>query len=580
MQKSQLTGVFLKGFQSILQPTFINLEKLTFFYGPNSAGKSSIIDALSIIRSAAVEKNTETSNWGMRRNSHKGVAALGIEFIAQELDYKSGSDINRWSDTPGPEDFKHWEFHKNLVGNKVQVEFADNCESLKIAINNEPFIEITNNNEVTKLYTAFHKSTNKYEEMKDSAESYIFGQIKIHKTSNFFEYIYGSIYPLLSENSNKRKRFPRWNNFQEYHYDLLVNEDDDSISINGIEFSGNRVFDTGYVEISQGIYDLLFYEHDLESEDLKIYSPDANKFLFENFSKKSPEYEAKLANRRRLYSDVCDLAKSIDLIVEGLFFHIRTAIDYSHVRGDRGLLNSEYPMYVEGEGKVSAALENGTEYKKIGTEYKHLQEYALYLSEPYRFTFMGKKIKNDFINDSLKTYLPSLHDYRITSETHKLTRPNGRESNIVFLNVVNKTKRELGFQDVGSGLSYIMPILTSLWASKISIIEQPELHLHPKAQCELGDVFIAAYLQGAASIIETHSEHLLLRVLRRIRETSKNYLLPKHLKISKDDLTIYYFEPVSEGHTIVKRIRVDHHGELLDLWPGGFFSERDSELFS
>jgi predicted ATPase len=68
--------------------------------------------------------------------------------------------------------------------------------------------------------------------------------------------------------------------------------------------------------------------------------------------------------------------------------------------------------------------------------------------------------------------------------------------------------------------------------------------------------------------------------LRRIRETSKNYLLPKNLKISKDDISIYYFEPVSEGHTVVKSIRVDRHGELLDLWPGGFFSERDSELFS
>ena len=58
MKKTQLTGVFLKEFQSISKPTFINLEKLTFFYGPNSAGKSSIIDALKLIRYAAVENNT------------------------------------------------------------------------------------------------------------------------------------------------------------------------------------------------------------------------------------------------------------------------------------------------------------------------------------------------------------------------------------------------------------------------------------------------------------------------------------------------------------------------------------------
>ena len=42
---------------------------------------------------------------------------------------------------------------------------------------------------------------------------------------------------------------------------------------------------------------------------------------------------------------------------------------------------------------------------------------------------------------------------------------------------------------------------------------------------------------------------------------------------------IYYFEPQPEGHTEVKKIRVDRHGELMDIWPNGFFSERDSELF-
>jgi hypothetical protein len=324
------------------------------------------------------------------------------------------------------------------------------------------------------------------------------------------------------------------------------------------------------------VSELLFYEHSLDRADIEELSQEANKFLFDNFSKKSPEFESKLTKRRSLYWEISNLAKDIDLIVEGLFFHIRTAIDCSHVRGDRGLLNSEYPMHIPEYKKISASIKNATEYA-------HLKSYAMYLSDPTQFIYPYPVIKNDFINNCLEKHLPSLHDYRITPETHKITSPDDtwdKEINIVFLNVSNNKKEKLGFQDVGSGLSYIMPILTSLWDSKLSIIEQPELHLHPKAQCELGDVFISAYSQGAVSIIESHSEHILLRVLRRIRETSKNYLLPNNLKISKDDISIYYFEPVSEGHTVVKSIRVDRHGELLDLWPGGFFSERDSELFS
>jgi predicted ATPase len=148
----------------------------------------------------------------------------------------------------------------------------------------------------------------------------------------------------------------------------------------------------------------------------------------------------------------------------------------------------------------------------------------------------------------------------------------------VYLFVKNKNLR-LGFEDIGSGISYIFPILTSLWDSKLSFIEQPELHLHPKAQCEFGDVFISAFNRGNIAVIESHSEHLILRILRRIRETTNGILIPKELKINCDEVSIYYFEPQPEGHTEVKKIRLDRHGELMDIWPNGFFSERDSELF-
>ena len=72
---------------------------------------------------------------------------------------------------------------------------------------------------------------------------------------------------------------------------------------------------------------------------------------------------------------------------------------------------------------------------------------------------------------------------------------------------------------------------------------------------------------------------MLLRVLRRIRETTNNYLLPRELKFEADNLRIYYFNPEPEGYTSIKEIRADKHGELLNRWPGGFFSERDRELF-
>jgi predicted ATPase len=225
---------------------------------------------------------------------------------------------------------------------------------------------------------------------------------------------------------------------------------------------------------------------------------------------------------------------------------------------------------------------------KLDTDYTHLKNYAQYLAHiknEYSFIYPNPVIKIDFVNRSLKSYLHSIKDYKVVSESYRVTyngkvKRGNEESEIFFLSVRNPKMQVLGFQDVGSGLSYIMPVLTSLWNHEFSIIEQPELHLHPKAQCEIGDVFISAYNKGSVALVESHSEHLLLRILRRIKETTKGQPIPKELQLKNEDVSIYYFDPVAKGHTVVKKIRVDRHGELLDLWPGGFFSERDDELFA
>ena len=84
---------------------------------------------------------------------------------------------------------------------------------------------------------------------------------------------------------------------------------------------------------------------------------------------------------------------------------------------------------------------------------------------------------------------------------------------------------------------------------------------------------------GHSAVVESHSEHLLLRVLRRIRETTKGYLIREELKLRCDDVVILYFNPDSDGRTNVIEIRIDEHGEFLNNWPDGFFSEREKELF-
>lgn len=81
--------------------------------------------------------------------------------------------------------------------------------------------------------------------------------------------------------------------------------------------------------------------------------------------------------------------------------------------------------------------------------------------------------------------------------------------------------------DVGFGASQVIPILAAcLYAPKNSliIIEQPELHLHPKAQAILADLFIETQNRGVRFLLETHSEHLLIRVRLRVARTSAYFI--------------------------------------------------------
>ena len=72
---------------------------------------------------------------------------------------------------------------------------------------------------------------------------------------------------------------------------------------------------------------------------------------------------------------------------------------------------------------------------------------------------------------------------------------------------------------------------------------------------------------------------MLLRALKRVRQTSGNTLKDPNLKLTPEDIAVNYFEPMPDGSTRVHILRVSEEGDFLDRWPNGFFAERDQELF-
>lgn len=138
---------------------------------------------------------------------------------------------------------------------------------------------------------------------------------------------------------------------------------------------------------------------------------------------------------------------------------------------------------------------------------------------------------------------------------------------------------EVAFSEVGVGISQLFPLVVAAIEAKQGIIacEQPELHVHPRIQVGIGDLLTQSN-NKSTFLIETHSEHLILRILRRIRETSEGELPEGLQPVSPADVSIVYMEPGAEG-VRTRRIEIDRFGEFSSRWPDGFFAERGEELF-
>jgi AAA15 family ATPase/GTPase len=154
---------------------------------------------------------------------------------------------------------------------------------------------------------------------------------------------------------------------------------------------------------------------------------------------------------------------------------------------------------------------------------------------------------------------------------------DSNHSNVFALRVVDKrTGVSASIRDVGFGVSQVLPIIVQslLSQNKTLLIEQPEIHLHPALQAELGDLFIKSALgeQKNTFILETHSEHLLLRIMRRMRETFQGHLPDGVPPVRPEDVAVLYVERDGQ-QSIVREMPLNERGELVKAWPGGFFEE-------
>ncbi len=130
--------------------------------------------------------------------------------------------------------------------------------------------------------------------------------------------------------------------------------------------------------------------------------------------------------------------------------------------------------------------------------------------------------------------------------------------------------------DVGFGISQVLPVLVQCFYAphdSIILMEQPEIHLHPSAQAALADVMIDVIRsrengrdRNIQIIIETHSEHFLRRLQRRIAEDV----------VPQDDVAAY-FANVTTMPASLEPLEIDLFGSILN-WPDNFFGDEMEDI--
>lgn len=152
---------------------------------------------------------------------------------------------------------------------------------------------------------------------------------------------------------------------------------------------------------------------------------------------------------------------------------------------------------------------------------------------------------------------------------------------ILYGHVYPSTKPLEGLkaENIGYGISHVLPVLTALLSAKpnsLVVLENPEAHLHPGAQAELAKLIARVAQAGVQVIVETHSDHIINGILlaTKLHEDGKRGL-------DREKVKMYFFDKdkKTQTFTIPEEVKIVEHGRL-EKQPQGFFDQAEKDLFA
>jgi predicted ATPase len=177
--------------------------------------------------------------------------------------------------------------------------------------------------------------------------------------------------------------------------------------------------------------------------------------------------------------------------------------------------------------------------------------------------------KNVRIEDRISAWLQDMD----LAYSFSLKRANsGTDRNYDVLIQKGPASAQVALADMGYGLSQFLPVLVHCYyvpEGSTLILEQPGIHLHPMVQSQLADLLIEVVNERKLQIlVESHSEHLLTRLQRRIAEK----------QIDQNNVALYFCRN-NEGVSTIEKLDVDESGDIKN-WPENFFGDVMGDMFA
>lgn len=512
--------ITLENFKGFATNQSIEIKPITLIYGANSSGKSSILQSLLLMKQT-LEQSNDPNAILLSKGKYIDLGNFN-EFINN---HDTNKKLKIRLDLPVINDRFMYRSQKNgkSIDIAVEIIYTQNklleIDQYNIYLNNESFISLKRTFDNIKAYShryyprILRKQNNDIKKSNYEISNINYGNEYFKKIYEYFleQFPKNEDEKFLKnlENREKNDEYQKYNKLR----DFIINKEEKKIQEEIFKYCKRYIFN-----FTNFLPNICLRREQIEESLIESLTP-------------------YILREKRLLPYIDDLVDISAFIVSDVLSKIHYL----------GPLRKNPERYYVSSGNTSDYV------GKTGLESPDI----LYENE------------NNILNKTNK-WLRKLTNYSIkpTATTRK-TKDKGSQ-NVYSLRLVDAiTNTNVNITDLGFGISQILPIIVQSFKSNgdLILIEQPEIHIHPKLQAEMGSMFAEA-CKNNMFIIETHSENLLLRLKKLVRTG----------KISNDQISIIYVDKTEQG-SVCCPIRLDDNGDFIDKWPKGFFEESLEELF-